>query len=150
MFEKKEPIYTGKIYNIANIGNIPIRELIKLDYLINRAFKDGSKPSLMEHDYLYVVKDISNRKIVGVLGCEKTGKNTIHAGVLAVHPKYRRKGVAKALISALKTLTPEGINISFNFDAKEHLIDLYKNSGAEVKKRAFRGYSGSGVIRHPK
>lgn len=83
-------------------------ELVKDNFpgLDKEAYKKGLQVSILEKEALVAKKD---DMVVGALAFSTDSKELVY---LAVHPEYRRMGIAQNLVKKMVSLFPTGTQIS--------------------------------------
>lgn len=141
------------IIDIVLLNEDYIDELVKLE---NKCFSDPWSPSMFlgdlksEHTYYFGAYNKKD-ELIGYIGMWNVG-DTSEITNIAVHPDYRRKGIATKLVNELETLCLDIDILYINLEVRESnckAISLYNKLGFEkvgLRKNYYKNPAENAIL----
>lgn len=141
------------IIDIVLLNEYHIDELVKLE---NKCFSDPWTVSMFlgdlksEHTYYFGAYN-KNNELIGYIGMWNVGDASEITNI-AVHPDYRRKGIATELVNELETLCLDIDILYINLEVRESnckAISLYDKLGFEkvgLRKNYYKNPTENAIL----
>jgi N-acetylglutamate synthase-like GNAT family acetyltransferase len=114
-----------------------VKELVEEAFSRTREVIDSSI-KIFNNSVLFVVRDIANNKIVGVLVVKRKSERVVNIEGLAVKPEYQRMGIGEHLINVLKEHVKPNDFIQLRFRPDKKLDKFYSELGFNTLKTETR------------